>query len=259
MGTDRCAYLSRLRRVDPVPKLWLALAALLICVLSDSLAVGLFTLVFLSALNLALGGQKAGDLLHFLKAPLTFLVIGCLAIVFRPVGTAEALWAFRLLGRWTWGVTAADLRLGLLVFCKAMGAVSAMYFLSMNTPVTDLTMALERLHVPRLLVELMELIYRFIFLLAGEAGRIRTAQESRLGYQGFRRSLRSLGALAGTVFIRSLRRGDRVFAALESRGYTGALVTLPGQYVPGRWLYGLAAATAACQLLILAAERRLLP
>ena len=230
MGTDRCAYLSRLRRVDPVPKLWLALAALLICVLSDSLAVGLFTLVFLSALNLALGGQKAGDLLHFLKIPLAFLVIGCLAIVFRPVGTAEALWAFRLLGRWTWGVTAADLRLGLLVFCKAMGAVSAMYFLSMNTP-----------------------------LLAGEAGRIRTAQESRLGYQGFRRSLRSLGALAGTVFIRSLRRGDRVFAALESRGYTGALVTLPGQYVPGRWLYGLAAATAACQLLILAAERRLLP
>ena len=42
-------------------------------------------------------------------------------------------------------------------------------------------------------------------------------------------------------------------------GYTGTLTTLPGQYVPGRWLYGLAAATAACQLLILLAERRLLP
>ena len=40
-----------------------------------------------------------------------------------------------------------------------------MYFLSLNTPVTDLTMALERLHVPRLLVELMELIYRFIFVI----------------------------------------------------------------------------------------------
>ena len=259
MGTDRCAYLSRLRRVDPIPKVWFALAALLICVLSDSLGVGLFTLTALSALNLALGGQRVGDLLRFLKVPLAFLAIGGLTIAIRPIGEAEALWAFRLLGRWNWGITAENLRLSLLVCGKAMGAVSAVYFLSMNTPMTDLTLALERLHVPKLFVELTELIYRFIFLLAGEAGRIRTAQEARLGYRGFRRSLGSMGELLSTVFVRSLRRGERVFSALESRGYTGALATLPGQYVPGRWLYGLAAATAACQLLILLAERRLLP
>lgn len=259
MGTDRCAYLSRLRRVDPVPKIWLALTALLLCVLVDSLAVGVFTLGALSALNLSLGGQKAGDLFHFLKVPMTFLIIGCLPIILRPIGTAEALWAFRLLGRWTWGVTAENLRLGLLVLCKAMGAVSAMYFLSMNTPMTDLTMALERLHVPRLFVELTELIYRFIFLLAGEAGRIRVAQEARLGYRDFKGSMQALGTLLSTVFVRSLRRGDRVFSALESRGYTGVLITLPGQYASGRWLYGLTAAIAVCQLLILAAERGLLP
>lgn len=259
MGTDRCAYLSRLRRVDPIPKVWFSLAALLICVLSDSLGVGLFTLAALSALNLALGGQRAGDLLRFLKIPLAFLVIGCLTIAIRPIGEAEALWAFRLLGRWNWGITVENLRLSLLVCGKAMGAVSAVYFLSMNTPMTDLTLALERLHVPKLFVELTELIYRFIFLLAGEAGRIRTAQESRLGYRGFRRSLGSMGELLSTVFVRSLRRGERVFSALESRGYTGTLTTLPGQYVPGRWLYGLAAAIAVCQLLILLAERRLLP
>lgn len=63
-----------------------------------------------------------------------------------------------------------------------------MYFLALNTPVTDVTMALERMHVPHLLVELMELIYRFIFVLTETASRIRLAQESRLGYQGLRRS-----------------------------------------------------------------------
>ena len=257
MGTDRCAYLSRLRKVDPIPKVWFSLAALLICVLADSVLVGLFTLAALAALNVALGGQRFRDLLHFLKVPLVFLVIGCLTIALRPIGAAEALWAAELFGRWRWGITAANLRLGLQVFCKAMGAVSAMYFLSLNTPMTDLTMALERLHVPKLFVELAELIYRFIFLLAGEAARIRIAQDSRLGYQGFRRSVSSMGALLSSVFIRSLRRGDRVFSALESRGYTGALTTLPGQYAPGRWLYGAAAAIAACQLLILFAEGRL--
>ena len=176
MGTDRCAYLSKLRKVDPVPKLWFTLATLLLCVLADSVLAGLLTLAVLSALNLALGGQRPRDLARFLRVPLAFLLVGCLTIVLRPVGTAEALWAFRLLGRWRWGITVENLRLGILVFWKAMGAVSAMYFLSLNNPMTDLTLALERLRVPRLFVELMELIYRFIFLLTGEAGRIRTAQ-----------------------------------------------------------------------------------
>ena len=257
MGTDRCAYLSKLRKVDPVPKLWFTLATLLLCVLADSVLAGLLTLAVLSALNLALGGQRPRDLARFLRVPLAFLLVGCLTIVLRPVGTAEALWAFRLLGRWRWGITAENLRLGILVFWKAMGAVSAMYFLSLNTPMTDLTLALERLRVPGLFVELMELIYRFIFLLTGEAGRIRTAQESRLGYRGFRRSVSSLGTLLSVVFLRALRRGDRVFSALESRGYTGSLATLPGQYVSGRWLYGLAAAVCAAQGLAALAERRL--
>lgn len=85
------------------------------------------------------------------------------------------------------------------------------------------------------------------------------AQEARLGYRDFKGSMQALGTLLSTVFVRSLRRGDRVFSALESRGYTGVLITLPGQYASGRWLYGLTAAIAVCQLLILAAERRLLP
>ena len=45
----------------------------------------------------------------------------------------------------------ALLRAGRL-FCKALGAVGAMYFLALNTPMTDVTMALERLHVPHLMV-----------------------------------------------------------------------------------------------------------
>ena len=130
-----------------------------------------------------------------------------------------------------------------------------MYFLALNTPVTDLTMCLGRLHVPRLLVELMELIYRFIFVLSDTAASIRTAQASRLGYRGVGRSLNSLGLLASQVFLRAWKRADRLYAALESRGYTGSLNTLPGDYAPGRGLYPLALAVAAGQLAILFVER----
>ena len=255
MGTDRYAYLSRLRGMDPIPKIFLSMAALLVCLFCESITVGIFTMVVLSAFTVLIGGQKVRVVLHFMKVPLVFLVIGCLTIIFRPIGEEEALWAVHLLG-YRWGITEAYLRLGLMVFCKAMGTISAMYFLSLNTPMTDLTMALERLRVPKLFVELMELIYRFIFVLADAAGRIRTAQESRLGYLTVRQGMHSLGTLVSMVFIRSLKQGNRVYAALESRGYTGSLTTLPGQYSPGRWLYGLGLATAAAQLLVLYLERR---
>ena len=134
-----------------------------------------------------------------------------------------------------------------------------MYFLSLNTPVTDLTMALGRLHVPKLLVELMELIYRFIFVLAETASNIRTAQDSRLGYRGFRRSVSSLGMLASMVFLRAWRKADRIYTALESRGYTGSLTTLNDAYRPGWGLLPLTVFAAAGQIAIWFVEGRLLP
>lgn len=259
MGTDRYAYLSRLRRTDPIPKLAFSMTALLVCLMSESIAVGGFTLLLMSALTVFLGGQKPKTVLHFLKIPVAFLAIGCLTILFRPVPeTAETLLRVRFFSRWTWGVTWEYLHLGATVFLKAMGTIAAMYFLSLNTPMTDLVLALEKLHMPRLFTELMELIYRFIFVLADAAARIRTAQESRLGYADFRRSIDSLGLLSSMVFLRAWKRGDRVWSALESRGYTGSLKTLPQLYEKGGWLYGAAALTALAQIGVLVMERSFL-
>ncbi|MGE4353865.1 MAG: cobalt ECF transporter T component CbiQ [Oscillospiraceae bacterium] len=260
MGTDRYAYLSRLRRTDPIPKFWLSISALLVCLFCESISVGVFTLVFLSALSVFLGGQRPGVVLRFLKIPVVFLVIGCITIVFRPIsGEDGALFSVRLFSRWLWGVTPDYLYMGAMVLFKAMGTISAMYFLSLNTPMTDLIAALERLHMPRLMIELMELIYRFIFVLSEAAERIHTAQESRLGYTGFKHGINSLGVLASMVFLRAWKRGDRVWSALESRGYTGSLKTLPQIYEKGNRLYAFAVGIALLQLAVLLLERRLLP
>ena len=255
MGTDRWAYQSRLRRVDPLPKLILSLTALVVCLCCGSGAVGLATAAAMGVLITALGGLPPRVYLHFLKIPMAFLAVGCATMLVRsyPAGT-PVLAALPVGGR-LWGFDGASLAAAAALFFRALGAVGAMYFLALNTPVTDLTMCLGRLHVPRLLVELMELIYRFIFVLSDTAASIRTAQASRLGYRGVGRSLNSLGLLASQVFLRAWKRADRLYAALESRGYTGSLNTLPGDYAPGRGLYPLALAVAAGQLAILFVER----
>ena len=255
MGTDRYAYQSRLRRVSPLPKLALAAAALVICLCCDSVWVGVATVAVMGVLITALGGLPARVYLHFLKVPLAFLVIGGITILIHSSPAGTAVVAALPVGERLWGFTAVDLIQAARLFCKALGAVGCMYFLSLNTPITDLTMALEKLHVPKLLVELMELIYRFIFVLAETASNIRLAQESRLGYQGFRRSVNSLGTLSSMVFLRAWRKGQNIYTALESRGYTGSLTTLAGDYTPGLWLLPLTGGVAAGQLLVLCLER----
>lgn len=255
MGTDRYAYQSRLRRVSPLPKLALTAAALLVCLCCNSVWVGLATVLVMGVLITALGGLPARVYLHFLKIPLAFLAVGGLTILIRSYPAGAAVVAALPVGDRLWGFTAGDLRQAASLFCKVLGAVGCMYFLSLNTPVTDLTMALERLHVPHLMVELMELIYRFIFVLAETAASIRVAQESRLGYQGFRRSLRSLGTLSSMVFLRAWRKAEGICTALDARGYTGSLTTLAGDYAPGLWLFPLAAGVAAGQLAVLYLER----
>ena len=255
MGTDRYAYQSRLRRVSPLPKLALAAVALVVCLCCDSVWVGLVTVLMMGVLITALGGLSVTVYLHFLKVPLAFLVIGGITILIHSYPAGTAVVAALPVGERLWGFTAHDLYQAARLFCKALGAVGCMYFLSLNTPITDLTMALEKLHVPHLLVELMELIYRFIFVLAETAANIRLAQESRLGYQGFRRSVNSLGTLSSMVFLRAWRKGQSIYTALESRGYTGSLTTLAGDYTPGLWLLPLTAGVAGGQMLVFCLER----
>jgi cobalt/nickel transport system permease protein len=91
--------------------------------------------------------------------------------------------------------------------------------------------------VPRPVRELILLIYRLIFVFLERAFVGRQAQVARLGYDGPRQSIRSLGWLAGSLFQRSLDRGRRLETGLAARGFTGDLPQLGSDRVAsGFWL-----------------------
>ena len=139
MGTDRWAYQSRLRRVDPLPKLILSLTALVVCLCCGSGAVGLATAAAMGVLITALGGLPPRVYLHFLKIPMAFLAVGCATMLVRSYPAGTPVLAALPVGERLWGFTAHDLYQAARLFCKALGAVGCMYFLSLNTPITDLT------------------------------------------------------------------------------------------------------------------------
>ena len=250
MGTDRYAYGSKLRRVDPLAKLLAAAIPAAVCLAAGSLAVCILTLVAMFAVCLKLGGTRGCVVLHLLRIPSGFLLLAVITIAVDRISTNDGLLSLQI-GVNRYGVTASSLLESAEVFARAMAVVMCMYFFTLTTPMTDFTRALARLHLPRLFIELMEMIYRFIFVLTDTANRIKTAQASRLGYRDAKTRMKSTGVLASMVFLRAYRKSDKVFTALEARGYTGALLTAASDYESGLVVLITGAFVVCAQILTL--------
>ncbi|HIZ55258.1 MAG TPA: cobalt ECF transporter T component CbiQ [Firmicutes bacterium] len=227
---DVYASRSPLRRTAPGFKILWAVIPLLICIGFGSFSVSFLTIAVMIYCTVLRGGTPWKTYLHFLRIPAGFICIGAIVILVVRRENMESLLIGVQIGTGYFGISRISLLQSMALICKAMAGVCCMYFLTFTTPMNGLLHTFRQIHCPVVLIELMELIYRFIFVLSGEAGRMHTAQSVRLGYIGFRRALHSTGGLAALLLLRALRRGDRVYTALEARCYTGILPYLRQEY-----------------------------
>jgi len=197
--------------------------------------------VLLAAMALALL-RTCGPALTAFAA--TILLVGVARLPFawylRRLGTALAMFTLFLI--WLPFVSAeghATLELGpitlsltgllhLLVLSAKWGAViSLMLVMLGTTSLANTFKAAGALRLPRLIVLLMLLTYRYVFLLMEEFARLRVA----LRVRGFRNradlhSYRTVGQVAGTLLVRSHERSERVAQAMRARGFDGQFRSL---------------------------------
>ena len=157
--------------------------------------------------------------------PLAFLILGSAAVIVNISKTPLDAFAFPV-GDWYITGSRDSVTDGALLWAVALSAVSCLYFLSLNTTMTDILEVLRKLHVPPLLIELMLLIYRFIFVLLETASAITTAQKSRLGNRNYRTKVRAFGSMGSALFIQAFRRANALYDAMESRCYDGGVRVL---------------------------------
>ncbi len=142
---------------------------------------------------------------------------------------------------WVAGITYPGLqRFGLLT-ARGLLSLTALLWLTAR-PFPELLQALERLGCPRVIVSLMGLVYRYLFVIAEEAGRLMQARRARsCGSPGLLFQARTAGSMVGNLFLRSLERSERLYAAMQSRGYRGSFPTPPATPVMPVHLLGLLA------------------
>jgi cobalt/nickel transport system permease protein len=138
------------------------------------------------------------------------------------------------------------------IFVKGTLGAAAMMLLASTTPITAILLGFQKLRVPRPIVAIAGFMIRYTDVIASEMRRMQVGRQSR-GYDPrFLWHVRALASSAGTLFIRSFERGERVHLAMMARGYERGMPDLVADETkPGDWLTALsvpAVAGAVCLL-----------
>lgn len=154
-----------------------------------------------------------------------------LALLIPVIGAGERveLWGLALSREGLWA--------GWNIIAKAGLGAGASILLAATTPVPQILAGLDRLRVPPTLTAIAGFMVRYLELIAGELSRTRTAMAARGYAPRWIWQARPAAAAAGTLFLRSYERGERVHAAMLARGYTGVMPRIDDERAsPGQWL-----------------------
>ncbi len=227
---DSFAYNNQLAQTSPTTKIFFAVSMLLLSVLSPSPVVPITVFIIMVVLIVAAAQVPGRFYFDLLKYPLVFATVSCIFIaLFFGYGTPLTQINFPW---FTWIIYNNGITIALATFFRVLGAVSALFFLVLTTTMNDLFISLRKIHIPKVLIEISLLIYRYIFVFMEVSSKMTTAQKLRLGQTGWFKRIRQTSLLAANLFIRTLEQGERTFVAMNARGYDGNIRVLEDQPKP---------------------------
>ena len=219
---DYYAYISAIREWNPMFKVFFALAVLIMVIAMDSLYISLFVLITMCFLTVVRGRIPLHQYISTLTIPIVFVLVGSLTIALSFARSPLGQYNLHL-GFFYIYTSDADLLRMVNLMAKAMAAVSALFMMKLSTPSGEIISVMRKVHMPKLFVELMNMIYRYIFVIMETNRKMHDSAESRLGYVDYRTSIKSFSGTASNLLVVSLKKANAYYDALVSRGYDGEL------------------------------------
>ena len=207
---DSYAYKSKLRKINPAFKVIFAFLTLLICIIADNIYVSLAIIVSMGFITIFKGGIKFHEYMSLMSIPLVFMILGSIAIAFGVSMSPIGDYNLHLCGFYLY-TSDENIMKTIEIVIKAFGAISAMYMMTLSTNISEIISVLRKAHIPKIIIELMSMIYRFIFILIDVQCKI---------------SCYSFGSTASNLLIVSLKKANTYYNAMESRCYNGDMLFL---------------------------------
>ncbi len=211
---------SFLRKINPRIKILAVFSFIAITSSLNSLFL-LLSAVFLVTASALFSGIPVRHLLFRTLVTLPF--IGFVLIILPFTVPGEPALIFKI-GAFILDASRQGLHKAVILGLRVVTAVLSINTLTISTSLPELMDALRSFRVPGIFVQILEFSVRYIFVLADEAGRMRIARKSR-GFEPdgnlFNVNIfRVLGQLVAVLFARSWERGERIYFAMLSRGYS---------------------------------------
>lgn len=234
---------SLVHDLDPRVKLVLTLAFILTAALVPSGAWPIYILLLALVLSVELLSELG--VRYILQRALLALpfVLAAIPVIFTMAG--PSLFQFAI-GKWIITASQNGLERFISISLKSWISVQAAIVLASSTPFPELLLAMRAIKIPRLLVAIFGLMWRYLFVLADEAIRLLRARAARSGSSdpdskktggSLAWRARVTGGMAGNLFLRGFERSDRIYMAMLSRGYDGEVRAIPLQQLgPAQWL-----------------------
>lgn len=225
---DSFSYTNRLRSLPPLAKVLFGLFMLLTGYLSQmpvQVAVGIWMSIWI----VCYAGIPLGWYLKLLALPAAFLLASLPAVAIEVARLGDAAGAlqdsFLVVAFSQWGlfVTPQGLQRVASIMCRSFASISVIYFLLLTIPFTEMLQMARRMKLPGIVVELLLVMYRFVFVLLTVAEQLWIGQKARGGYGGFWSMLKDTARLVVQLFSRTWIRYQQLSIGLAARGFSGEL------------------------------------
>lgn len=222
---DFYAYASKIRHWNATFKVSLSVLILILCIVLDNPYVSVAVIIAMTYLTVVKGGLSARGYLSILAIPIAFILIGTFTIAIdfskQPMGQYNLY-----IGVCYVFTSQEKLKTVVFLILKVFAAISALQMMTLSTPSSEIVYVIRKAHVPKLIVELMSLIYRYIFILMDVYTKMKNSAESRQGYCDFKTSCYTFGNIASNMLVISLNKSNAYYDAMEARCYDGDLIFL---------------------------------
>lgn len=190
------------------------------------------TIIFIITV-LSFGKSEISGLTPYLLFPLASAILGFVPfrLLFR-----QLVWALPFIALigifnpifdrapggqiFSWQISSGWLSFFSILF-KGILAISATIILIATTSFPKIIFALQELKIPHALTTQLILLYRYLFVLVNQAQSITQAKALRAS--GRKTSLGVAGSMLSVLLTRTVDRGERIYQAMQMRGFEGEL------------------------------------
>lgn len=216
---DKYAYTNKLKDKNPLAKFYFAIFFLILAIVSKKFYIHIAILSVMFFITITIAKIPLKKYIKMILIPSSFLVLSILAILISvSKGNGEYIISMELYNV-NIGITNGSIENGRILFTRSLSAITCTFFLILTTPMNDIIYILKKHRVPKLLIEIMVLIYRFIFIFLEEYKNIYTAQQLRFGYINIKNSFKAFSALISVLFARIMLKYEHMEMALDSKGF----------------------------------------